>query len=232
MAGEAQAQAAAAAKLEAAHRALTADPDVQFQLQRVEPPRPPEWLLHFLHALGKALRPVGRFFRWVDSFLPDAPWAKIFLWAVIALAAATLLLILWRGLRHARWEWPYRRRRLATVAAAEDEEWRPEEAPARAWLEEADRLAGEGRYAEAIHHLLLRSVEDIARRRPRLVRPALTSRELAAAGAVPEAARGLFAGIAASVERSLFGGRAVGAADWDAARGAYADFVLPRAWKA
>jgi hypothetical protein len=231
VAGEAQAQAAAA-RLEAAHRALRADSDIQFRLERFEQPKPPEWLVHFLRWLGKGLRPVGRFFRWIDSFLPDAPWAKIVLWTLLAAAAVTLLVVLWHGLRNGRWQWPYRRRRHVSVAAAEEEEWRPEEAPARAWLEEADRLAGEGRYAEAIHHLLLRSVEDIAKRRPRLVRPALTSRELAAAGAVPAGARGLFAGIAAMVERSLFGGRGVAAADWDAARGAYADFVLPKAWKA
>lgn len=230
MAGEAQADAAA--RLEAAHRALRADPDIQFQLQRVEEPKPPEWLVHFLRALGKGLRPIGRFFRWIDSFLPDIGWAKILLWIVIAAAAVTLVVMLWRGLRSGRWEWPWRRRTLRAAEAAEEEEWRPEEAPARAWLEEADRLAGEGRYAEAIHHLLLRSVDDIARRRPRLVRPALTSRELAAAGAVPAAARDLFARIATTVERSLFGGRAVDAGDWDSARTAYADFVLPRAWKA
>jgi hypothetical protein len=224
-------QAADAVRLEAAHRALRADGDIQFQLQRVDEPRPPEWLVHFLRWLGERLRPIGRFFRWIDSYLPDAPWAKIFLWTVIALAAITLAIVLWRGLRDGRWEWPYRRRRLVAAAPADEEEWRPDEAPARAWLEEADRLAGEGRYAEAIHHLLLRSVEDIARRRPRLVRPALTSRELAAAAAIPAAARDLFARIAATVERSLFGGRGVEAADWDRARHAYADFVLPRAWK-
>jgi hypothetical protein len=224
-------QAADAARLEAAHRALRADPDIQFQLERVETPKPPEWLIHLLDRLGRALSPVGRFFGWIDSHLPAAPWARIFLWTVIAVAAIMLAIVLWRGFRDGRWEWPFRRRLASAVPAAE-EEWRPEEAPARAWLEEADRLAGEGRYAEAIHHLLLRSVEDIARRRPRLVRPALTSRELAAAGAVPAAARDLFARIAATVERSLFGGRDVEAADWNAARGDYADFVLPRSWKA
>jgi hypothetical protein len=233
VAGAAQAQAADAARLEAAHRALRADPDIQFRLERAEPPKPPEWLVELLKWLGQKLRPVGRFFRWIDSFLPDAPWARIILWTVIALAAAALLLIVWRGLREGRWEWPFRRRRPVSAATAADEEgWMPEEAPARSWLEEADALAAQGRYAEAIHHLLLRSVEDIARRRPRLVRPALTSRELAAAGAIPAAARDLFAGIAGMVERSLFGGRAVDAGDWDAARGAYADFVLPRAWRA
>lgn len=232
MTGAAQAQAADAARLEAAHRALRTDPDIQFQLQRVEPPRPPEWLDHLLRWLAHVLRPVGRFFRWIDSFLPSAPWARIFLWAAIAVAAATFALVIWRGLRDGRWEWPYRRRRQAQPAIPDEEAWAPEAAPAREWLAEADALAAQGRYGEAIHHLLLRSVEDIARRRPRLVRPALTSRELAGASAIPTAARDLFSSIAALVERSLFGGRAVGPGEWDAARGAYADFVLPRAWKA
>ena len=195
-------------------------------------PKPPEWLLHVLRWLGHVLRPVGRFFHWIDSFLPSAPWAKILLWTVLALAVLTFAVVIWRGLRDGRWEWPYRRRRPLAVADAEEEAWAPEAAPAREWLAEADALAAEGRYGEAIHHLLLRSVEDLARRRPRLVRPALTSRELAAAHGIPAGARDLFARIAAMVERSLFGGRSVGAGDWDAARGAYADFVLPRVWKA
>ena len=79
--------------------------------------------------------------------------------------------------------------------------------------------------------LLIRSIDDIARRRPRAVRPALTSRELSEADAVPPAARRLFAGIAALVERSLFGARAVDASDWASARAAYQDFALPQAWR-
>jgi hypothetical protein len=233
VAGGAEVQAVDAARLEAAHRALLADRDIQFTLDRAQQPKPPEWLTALLRGLGHALRPVGRFFRWIDGFLPDAPWAKIFLWGVIALAALTLLVILWRGLRQGRWEWPFRRRRAHTsVDATPEEAWTPGEAPAREWLDEADALAARGLYAEAIHHLLLRSVEDIGKRRPRLVRPALTSRELAAASVVPSAARELFSRIAAMVERSLFGGRAVDAGDWATARGAYADFVLPHAWKA
>ncbi|MFL6730134.1 MAG: DUF4129 domain-containing protein, partial [Sphingomicrobium sp.] len=84
---------------------------------------------------------------------------------------------------------------------------------------------------EAIHHLLFRSIEDIARRRPSAVRPALTSRELAASTAVPERARSLFAGIARLVERSLFGGRPVGEPDWVKARDSYAEFALAGAWR-
>ena len=86
----------------------------------------------------------------------------------------------------------------------------PDEMPMRRWLEEADALAAQGKYAEAIHHLLFRSIEDISSRRPNLVRPALTSREIAASEAIPSRAGELFASIARLVERSLFGGRAVG----------------------
>ena len=60
----------------------------------------------------------------------------------------------------------------------------------------------------------------------------LTSRELAAAEAIPAPARDLFAGIARLVERSLFGGRPVAADDWTEARAAYADFALPGTWRA
>jgi len=224
--------AAAGERLAAAHRALKADPDIQFVLMPAPPPpQPPEWLVSFAKWLGETLRPVGRAFEWVGSFFPDAPYARILLWTVLALAAAALAVMLYRRLRHGTWRLP-RWRRSAPAEMPAEEEWRPDHAPARSWLEEADALAAQGRYAEAIHHLLFRSIDDIARRRPSLVRPALTSRELASADAVPTGARSLFARIAALVERSLFGGRPVGPSDWSDARAAYADFALPGAWRA
>ncbi|HEY1606542.1 MAG TPA: DUF4129 domain-containing protein [Allosphingosinicella sp.] len=176
---------------------------------------------------------MGRLFNWIGSFMPSAPYARILLWTVLAAAALFLLAIVYQRVRHGIWRLPRRRGAIAAEAAAEEEtQWAPDAAPARSWLEEADRLAAQGLYAEAIHHLLFRSVEDIARRRPRLVRPALTSRELAAAEAIPAGARDIFAAIARLVERSLFGGRAVGETDWSVARTSYADFVLPRSWRA
>ena len=164
--------------------------------------------------------------------MPNAPFARILLWTVLAAAAVALAVAIYQRVRHGTWRLPWRRRVLAAEAEVEEEQWAPEAAPARSWLREADALAAEGRFAEAIHHLLFRSVEDIGRRRPRLVRPALTSRELAAAEAVPPAARDLFARIARLVEHSLFGGRPVGEPDWTEARTAYADFALPRTWHA
>jgi Domain of unknown function (DUF4129) len=142
-----------------------------------------------------------------------------------------LLWLIYTRFREGEWRLP-RRRSKAVAVAAVDEEWTPEAAPVRAWLEEADRLAAKGLFAEAIHHLLFRSIEDIAQRRPKLVRPALTSRELARAEALPDPVRDLFARISALVERSLFGGRSVGPEDWQSARAAYADLVLPRSWRA
>ena len=164
--------------------------------------------------------------------MPDAPYARILLWTVIALAAAALLAMAWQRVRHGEWRLPRRRKaRFATAVDVAEEDWAPDAAPVRAWLKEADMLAAEGRFAEAIHLLLFRSVEDMARRRPQLVRPALTSRELARAEGVPGTARALFARIAGSVEASLFGGRTVDADGWHAARAAYADYALPGAWR-
>jgi Domain of unknown function (DUF4129) len=164
--------------------------------------------------------------------MPDAPYARIFLWTILGVAAAALAATVYQRLRHGEWRLPRRRRSVAVEPGPEEEAWSPEAAPARSWLREADALAAQGRYAEAVHHLLFRSIEDIARRRPRLVRPALTSRELAAAEALPPPARSLFARIAALVEHSLFGGRPVAAGDWTEARAAYADLVLPGTWRA
>lgn len=224
---------AAAERFAAANRALRANPDIQFDLRRAEPPTPtPAWLRAFGHWLRDALRPIGRFFHWIGSFMPDAPYARIFMWGVLAAAALALLWMLQARLREGAWRLPrWRRQQAADIGTDEDESWQPELAPARAWLEEADALADDGLYADAAHHLLIRSVEDIGRRRPGLIRPALTSRDLAQVPAVPPRARSLFSGIAAVVERSLFGGRSVDRDEWLACRAAYADFAKTAAWK-
>lgn len=223
---------AAGDRLGEAHRALTADPDIQFTMAPRTPPepwKPPAWL----EWLFDKLRPVGRFFSWLSDLMPAAPWARVILWSLIAAAVGFLLFVLIDRVRHGEWRLPGRKKRARQVAAqASEPDWTPDAAPARAWLDEADALAARGLYAEAVHHLLFRSIEDIAQRRPALVRPSLTSRELAAASGIPAIARNLFAGIAGKVEASLFGGRAVSNEDWRGARAAYADFALPGQWRA
>lgn len=207
------------------------DSSIQFNLAPApQPPKPPAWLRAFFDWLGDLLAPVGRFLAWIFRFLPAGPIAEILLWSVIAVGAGALLWALFNRLKHGEWTLRLPRRAIVNEATAE-EEWAPEEMASRSWLEEADALAREGRFAEAIHHLLFRSIEDIARKRPALVRPALTSRELAASETIPGRARDLFAGIARLVERSLFGGRPVAETDWLQAREAYSGFALPSAWR-
>jgi hypothetical protein len=218
-------------KLGEAWRALRADRAVQFDFSPIRPqPKAPDWLRTLGRWIEDLFRPMGKAIDWIDSLMPDAPYARILLWAVLIVAVLALVWLLVQRYRSGEWRLPSWRRGMA--AASAEEEWVPPAAPARAWLEEADALAARGEFAEAAHHLLRRSIDDIARRRPHLVRPALTSRDIAAAEAIPQRARTLFGGIVAIVERSLFGGRPVSADDWSATRAAYADFALSQAWRA
>jgi len=191
-----------------AHRALLADRSIQFELQQYQPSEPPGWL------------------RWLLEFLAtDHPAMRGSLWAIgIALALIILFLI---ARRLAGSGWPWRR-----GESAEEESWRPAEAPARALLGEADALAADGRFAEAAHLLLFRSIEDIDSRRPEIVRPALTSRDIAALPSIPPRPRGAFARIAMAVERSLFARRALGEGDWRECRAAYEEFAFAEGWRA
>ena len=230
--GTSQQAAAAADRFDAAHAALKADPSVQFTLQRAPPPaKPPLWLEQLGKWLESVFAPVVRFFAWIDSWFPRWPYARIFLWAVLIVLVATFAWVVYQRIRSGEWRLPRFRRSMLVAPEPEAETWTPDAAPAREWLREADAMAAEGRYAEAARHLLFRSIDDIARRRPRLVRPALTSRELSASDAIPTSARTLFTDIARLVERSLFGGRPVGLDDWTSARAAYADFALSATWR-
>jgi len=104
--------------------------------------------------------------------------------------------------------------------------FRPTATRARALLEEADRLASEGRYSEAVRVLLHRSIEDIERAFPVTISPAQTSREIARLEPLSAQGRDVFTGIAQAVETSLFGGRALDAARFAECRAAYASFAL------
>jgi hypothetical protein len=193
----------------AAHARLLADPALQHHLPRVVPPVVPAWL----KLLAKAI---------------EAAWPvlRIAVWVALAAAALALLWLIARRFLDLRWPW-----RRGVAPDSEQAEWRPEAAPARALLAEADALAAQGRYGEAARLVLQRSVEDIARRRPMLVRPATTSRDLAATPELPAAARPAFAAIAEVVETSLFADRGAGADAWARARNAYADFALAGHWR-
>ena len=107
---------------------------------------------------------------------------------------------------------------------------RPEEARAQALLEDADRLAAAGRFAEAVHLLLFRSIDDIQEKRSGLIGRSLTAREIGALGILPDAVRSALSPIIRIVERSFFGGREVDESGWREARASYERFAFGEAW--
>jgi hypothetical protein len=198
-------------------RELRADGEIQFApLKQPAPDKPPQWWLDFLEWLGRALRPVGDFFGAVARAIGVS--SQVLLWVALGIAALFVGWMLWRFFQQ-----------LELKRRAKDEapeEWAPDQGEALALLEDADRLAAEGRFDEATHLLLRRSVGQIAAARPGLLEPSSTAREIAELPALSDTVRSAFGTIAGRVERSLFALRSLSLDDWQAARAAYADFAL------
>ncbi|VVS99258.1 hypothetical protein [Erythrobacter sp. EC-HK427] len=189
---------------------VRSDESIQFaEVEMPEAEPPPDWLTDFMEWLGSAFLPV-------TNFLVGA-W-PVLKWVLLALAIAGALYALIRILAP---DLLARRRRVTSEG-----EWVPEQSEALALLEEADRLAAEGKYDAATHLLLKRSVGQIAAARPEIVEPSSTARELSAEPRIPEKARTAFGIIATRVERSLFALSALNREDWQVARDAYAEFAL------
>jgi hypothetical protein len=193
-----------------AHDTLLQDKTLQFEFTTVPPPPElPDWLRTFFEFLASL--------HWVFEYL---------FWIGVAVVAALVLYSIGREIVR------FQRRQKPTVQRTGDRiaDWRPPEARARALLADADHLAAQGKFAEAVHLLLFRSIDDIDERRPRAVRPAFTSRDIAEIDALPASSRFAFSKITAVVERSFFGGRDVGAGDYGECRRTYEAFALPDHW--
>lgn len=195
-----------AADFAEAHRRLLSESAIQFDLPRAEAPQPPpSWLFDGLQSI--------------------VPLLRVLFWVALAILVLFLLYAIVRRMTGA--EWPWRRRGQEEEA----ESWRPAEAPARRLLGDADALAATGQYSEAAHLLLFRSIEDIDKKKPDLLRPALTSRDISGLTEIPGKPRGAFARIAMLVERSLFAGRPLGESDWRDCRAAYEEFAFAEGWR-
>lgn len=185
-----------------------------------KPSPPPEWLVRFLKFIGThVLEPLGNLFAPLGRLLGRS-W-NLIEWLLLIGAVLGLAWIAWTLL------WPLWRDRAAR-RPQDAPEWAPTREAALALLEDADRLASEGRFGEAAHLLLLRSVGQIATARPDWLSPSSTAREIAGLQALPNAARHAFAVIAQEVERSLFALQGLTAEDWSRARTAYSRFALER----
>lgn len=82
-------------------------------------------------------------------------------------------------------------------------------------FDDASRLAAEGRYAEAVHALLLAAIRHFAERSRTAIQPSRTSRELVRTLPLGPEAREAFGELVRTVELSLFGGAPVGAEDYE-----------------
>ncbi|RED16527.1 hypothetical protein [Parasphingopyxis lamellibrachiae] len=195
-----------------AYRELIESDRFQTEMTEFEPPvprEPPDWLADLL--------------RWLETLGPV--WQGLF-WIVVGGLAAIILFSIGRALY----------RRFSDPAASDEEDeagtehWRPEAKAAHGLLGEADAMAKQGRYAEAAHLLLFRSIADIEERLPDFMRPALTSRDISDAAALPAPARTAFSSIAHIVERGIFAVQPVDEQGWAEARSAYEQFAFGKSW--
>ena len=196
-----------------AHRALLSDGAIQFDLPMRPPPPPPQ--------------PPPAWLEWLMSFFGgDHPILRVLLWGIAALAVAAIVWLIVLRLRGSEWPWKRQQGRVEV-----DEDWRPGEVIARTLLARADELAAAGRYSEAAHLLLYRSIEDVDERRPELIRKSLTARDIAGLPAIPERPRGAFSRIAMLVERGIFARRELAEPDWRECRTAYEEFAFAEGWR-
>jgi hypothetical protein len=85
-------------------------------------------------------------------------------------------------------------------------------------LDCAEKFACEGRFAEAIHELLLQALADIRALHGTALAPSLTSREILREASLADIARTALRLLIGRVERTWFGLRAAESADYQAGR--------------
>jgi uncharacterized protein DUF4129 len=81
-------------------------------------------------------------------------------------------------------------------------------------LLDAEALAAQGRYGEAIHLLLLRTFEVLARRMGSRLAPGMTAREAVARLTLPGSARPALADLVDAAETTTFAGRSASESDY------------------
>ncbi len=199
--------------IRSAQARLVADSSFQFSWSAAPPPaQTPSWLEAVLRAIGHGLK-IG------------SPYIRIGLWVLLAVAGVAVVVAVIRQFLVPANRWVVRR--LPPVSADGATQAARE---ASAHLEEADRLAAEGLFADAAHVLLLCSVSGVEKGRAVGIRPSLTAREIAALPDLPPQPRVAFAHIARLVEQALFGGAVLDGARWLDCREAYLSLVRPEAW--
>lgn len=97
---------------------------------------------------------------------------------------------------------------------------------ARNRLAEAQGLAAEGRFEEAVHFLLLHTIDDVKAQTDRYLPQSWTAREILRNSALLEAAIGPLDAIVQTVEKSFFGDAAIDKQGYDHCIAQYEAFIL------
>ncbi|MEO9970140.1 MAG: hypothetical protein ABJG15_10020 [Hyphomonadaceae bacterium] len=202
-----------------AHTALLDAESHQFERPFEAPDEPREF------------REPSGFFKWLGTlFNTLGPVFQFLFYAGLAAIAVSILYFILSQIPNIRLRGLPQKNAAASKADHTISTKRPDEKKARSWLEEADALAREGKYSEAVHLLLFRSIEDIQSRRKQKIPTALTAREIEKIEGLPQRPRDALRPIIAMVERSFFGGHHVDADNWASARQAYEQFAFGEAW--
>jgi hypothetical protein len=148
--------------------------------------------------------------------LPD--WAvETLLWSAVL---GGVSIILWSLRDH----FPvFRRQRFAPPEGAPEEVATPGR-KLEAAQDDADDLANQGRFVEAMHLLLLRSLAEMRQRLNLTFADSLTSREILRQSALPDAASAALTDIIRRVETTYFGRQPADAEDYQACRGGFDTF--------
>ena len=201
-------------QFEEVHSAYLRDSSLQLERpqQPIEPPAtprppPPGWL----QSLARFLESLGPFFRMVSY---------------IGFSVVLLALIWFLFGEAIRMRLGWTRKDKTSGPPTLDLTYRPESSAARSLLESADQLAADGRFAEAVHLLLFRSIEDVQTRLDSGVPDSFTAREIASLSQLPQSMQRGLLPIIRIVERSFFGGRTVDRAGWEEARRSYESFAF------
>lgn len=139
---------------------------------------------------------------------------------IVLIVVVVLLLAGWLGQSIVR-----RRREVETVEIAAEGTGGAAVGEREPTFDEATRLAAEGRYAEAVHALLLAAIRHFAERSRVSIQPSRTSRELVRLLPLGAEAREAFSDLVRTVELSLFGGSPVGQEEYERSLARFRDLT-------
>ncbi|RKQ72103.1 hypothetical protein DES40_1440 [Litorimonas taeanensis] len=193
-----------------AFRRLKSQDHLQFDLPETPPPPKVDWL-------DKIIEPILAFLKAISPLL------ELLFWGFVIGGVGLLLYVFTKAVLDMQRSYKQKQNK----ERAQDSLYRPSTQQALILLKAVDSLAEQGRYAEAVHQLLFRSIQDIGTQKPNMIRRSYTSREISGLSSLAPETRQAFSLIASEVERSHFGGQMLDKQAFERCRKAYAQFAMP-----